>query len=108
MRELRIQYLYFADCPSHEEGLARLRKVLAERAAVPEIEIIEVRTEAQARRLKFIGSPTIRIDGRDIDPGGLMGENYALTCRIYHLPEGRFSPLPSEQMIREALGAATS
>ena len=104
--ELKIQYLYFADCPSHEEGLARLRKVLAELSAAPEVEIIEVVGEEQARRVKFIGSPTIRIAGRDIDPGGLRGENYALTCRIYHLPGGRISPLPSEQMIREALHAA--
>jgi len=104
--ELKIQYLYFAVCPSHEEGLARLRKVLAELSAAPEVEIIEVVGEEQARRVKFIGSPTIRIAGRDIDPGGLMGENYALTCRIYHLPDGRISPLPSEQMIREAIHAA--
>ena len=103
---MKIQFLYFEDCPSHEDGLARLRKVLEEESVSQEIEIIEVVSEKQAAELKFIGSPSILINGRDIDPGGLERQSPALACRVYRLPDGRFSPLPSESMIRNALHRA--
>ena len=100
---MKIKYLYFADCPSYEDGLARLRKVLEEESISQGIEIVEVVSEKQAAELKFIGSPTILVNGRDIDPGDLAGQSPALACRVYRLPDGRFSPLPSESMIRSAL-----
>ncbi|MFH1069645.1 MAG: DUF2703 domain-containing protein [Candidatus Glassbacteria bacterium] len=100
---MKIEYLFFADCPSHEEGLARLRRVLAREGIEERVEVIEVKTDDQARKLGFIGSPTIRFDGRDIDPAGLEGQASALTCRVYRLPDGRYSALPSEEMIRRAL-----
>ena len=101
--EMKIEFFYFADCPSHGAALERLRKVLREEGVSAGIEIVKVKTDSQAARLRFIGSPTIRIDGRDIDPGGLEGQAPALTCRVYHHEDGRFSPLPSEQMIHAAL-----
>jgi hypothetical protein len=56
-----------------------------------------------AERLGFPGSPTIRIDGVDIDPEGAEQMGTALTCRVYRLEDGRISPLPSQKMIRRAL-----
>ncbi len=100
---MKIQFLYFEDCPSHEQCLARLKKVLEEESVNQEIEIIEVLSEKQAGELNFIGSPTILVNGRDIDPEVPAGQSSALACRVYRLPEGRFSPLPSESMIRKAL-----
>ncbi|CAN5885432.1 hypothetical protein BH23ACT11_BH23ACT11_15860 [soil metagenome] len=102
---MRIDFLFFEDCPSHSQALARLRKVLAERAERAEISVTEVTTEEQALDLEFLGSPTIRIDGQDIDPI-LDHPNYALSCRTYHLEDGRISPLPSEGMIRRAIESA--
>ena len=52
--------------------------------------------------LRFPGSPTIRVDGRDVDPAG-AGARPALTCRIYHLPDGRVSPVPSREQLEAAL-----
>jgi hypothetical protein len=98
---VRVNFLYFEDCPSHEQALARLREVMAEEGVAGEVEVIRVETEEQARELRFAGSPTIRVDGQDIDPPGEAG--YALTCRAYHLEDGRISPLPSRDMIRGAL-----
>jgi hypothetical protein len=66
-----------------------------------EIETINVRTNEQAISLRFRGSPTILIDGRDIDPSSV--EKFGLACRAYRLEDGRISPLPSESMIRKAL-----
>jgi len=105
MSDLRIDFLYFEDCPSHPEALERLRDVLAEEGIEAEIAIDRVETEAQARRLRFVGSPTILVNGQDVDPPD--GDAYvALTCRVYRHEDGRFSPLPSKDAIRRALRAA--
>ncbi len=99
---VKITFLYFEDCPSHEAALARLRQVMAEEGVRAEIEIVKVETDEQAHNRRFVGSPTILIDGQDIDP--LPADiQYALTCRAYQLEDGRISPLPSVDMIRRAL-----
>ncbi len=98
-----IEFLFWKDCPSHAEALERLRKVMAEVGDQSPIELIEVRADEDAERLSFPGSPTIRIDGDDVDPSGAEQMGTALTCRIYRLEDGRFSPLPSEEMIRHGL-----
>jgi len=97
----RIAFLYWDGCQSHEEALRRLRKVLAEERTDAEIETILVQSEDEAKRLQFAGSPTIRIDGKDIQPPTTA--HYSLSCRAYHLEDGRISPLPSESMVRTAL-----
>src|SRR5271155_2478555 len=98
----KIEFLYLDDCPSHPEALALLRDVLAERGVDRPIEVREVRSDDEALELRFPGSPTIRIDGRDVDPAGAGGRP-ALSCRIYRLPGGRVSPLRSREQIVEAL-----
>lgn len=98
---MRVSFLYYEDCPSHNLALERLREVMAEEDTLGEVEIVKVETEEQARELRFVGSPTIRVDGQDID---LPTESrYALTCRVYRLEDGRISPLPAKDMIRRAL-----
>lgn len=99
---MRIDLLYYEDCPSHEEALQRLRKVMAEEGIEAEVEVTRVETGKQAQDLQFVGSPTIRIDGGDIAPPS-PEEPYVLTCRAYAPEDGRISPLPSEAMIRSAL-----
>ncbi|RMF29195.1 MAG: DUF2703 domain-containing protein [Chloroflexi bacterium] len=102
---MNIHFLYYEECPSHEKALERLRQVMAEEGIQAEIEIIKVETEEQAQRWRFVGSPTILINGQDIDPPP-SDAYYALTCRAYRLEDGRISPLPSTAMIRRALRAA--
>lgn len=104
---MEIKFLYYEDCPSHDQALNRLKQVMAEEGVGAAIEIVKVDTEAQAKQLRFIGSPTIRIDGRDIDPPP-PDAYYALTCRAYRLEDGRISPLPSLAMIRRPLQQAVA
>ena len=99
---VNITFLYYEDCPSHDAALERLRQVMAEEGVDTEIEIVKVETDEQAQRLRFVGSPTILIDGQDIDPPP-PDAYYALTCRAFRLEDGRISPLPSPDMIRRAL-----
>ena len=98
---MRVSFLYYEECPSHDLALERLREVVAEEGISREVEVINVETEDQARELRFVGSPTIRVDGQDIDSPS--DTRYVLTCRAYRLEDGRISPLPSKDMIRRAL-----
>jgi hypothetical protein len=99
---VRVELLFWDGCPSHPEAEALLRRVLADRGVDAEIERREVLTHAEAEALRFPGSPTIRIDGRDVDEAGASARP-SLTCRIYRLPDGRASPVPSREQLEEAL-----
>ena len=99
---MKVEFLYWEECPSHQEALELLRGALAERGVEADVEVREVRTQEQAEALRFPGSPTIRIDGRDVDAAG-AGDRPALTCRVYHLPDGRPSPVPAREQLLEAL-----
>ena len=94
--------LFWEGCPSHPEALELLQDVLRERGIEEAIELREVFTLEDAVEHGFRGSPTIRIDGRDVDPAGAT-DPPALTCRVYRLPDGRPSPVPSRQQLEEAL-----
>jgi hypothetical protein len=99
---VRIELYYWGGCPSYPEAQSLLRDVLVERGITEPIELHEVVTQADAIELAFPGSPTIRIDGRDVDPIGASSPP-GLTCRVYRLPDGRPSPVPSRQQLEEAL-----
>ena len=92
----RIEILFWEGCPSYPEALELLREVLAQEGVEAAVEVREVRTDAEAEALAFPGSPTVRVDGRDVDQAGAAGTP-ALSCRIYRLPDGRVSPIPSRQ-----------
>ncbi len=98
---MKIEFLYWEECPSHPEALALLQEVLGERGIDDPVELREVLTHDEAVELGFPGSPTIRIDGRDIDPVGAEWPP-GLSCRVYRLPDGRASPVPSRQQLEEA------
>jgi hypothetical protein len=99
---MKIELLYWEGCPSHPEALELLERVLAERGIDDGVEVREVVTQEQAEAERFPGSPTIRIEGRDIDPEGAQARP-ALTCRIYRVRDGRVSPVPSREQIEEAI-----
>jgi hypothetical protein len=99
---MKIEFLFWRECPSHPEARALLADVLAARGLDVDVEELEVTTNEEALRLSFPGSPTIRVDGRDIDPAG-ANSRPALNCRIYHLPDGRVSPVPTREQLEEAL-----
>jgi hypothetical protein len=101
---MRVEFFFWEECPSHPDELARLRAVLRDEGVDAPVEVVEVLTEDEAAAQAFPGSPTIRIDGTDIQP---PGENpIGLSCRVYHADDGRVTPLPTEAMIRRAVRAA--
>lgn len=99
---MQIQFLYTDGCPYN--GLARsaLSEVMAEEGIRAYVEEVYVRTEEDARRLGFPGSPTVLINGRDVNSGGPSG----LGCREYETADGRRQGWPDKETIRWALAAA--
>jgi hypothetical protein len=104
----RIELLWWRECPSWERALAMLREAMTEQGLDPEsVEVIEVDTDEAAELRRFVGSPTIRVDGEDIQPP-IEGEPTGLACRVYRRRDGRTSPLPDPEDIRDALAAAVA
>ena len=103
----RIELLWWEGCPSTAAARELLVRVLAEEGLDPAaIESREVPNEEQAEREGFVGSPTIRVDGREVGPE--PGEPVALTCRVYHLRDGRISPTPDPEDVRAAIREAVA
>ncbi len=103
---MKIEFLYFDDCPNHEKALALLKEILRDAAIDATIERIEIKDDEDAVKRKFVGSPTIRINGVDIQ----RIENdhvFGRTCRTY-VVDGAFTRLPSRAMIENALRDAVS
>ncbi len=99
---MKVELLYWDGCPSVAETRALLANALAAQGISEPIVEKEIVTHEDAVAARFPGSPTIRIDGVDVDAAG-ADSRYALTCRIYRLPDGRVSPVPSLQQLQEAL-----
>ena len=102
----RVEFLWWQECPSWERALVDLRKAMSEAGLDPEdIEVTRVDSEPDAERERFPGSPTIRVDGADVEPPA-NGEATGLVCRVYRRPDGRVSPLPDPENVRAALDRA--
>ena len=99
---MRVELLWWDGCPSYPETLEDLRGVLREEGVNAEVELVEVENDEQARRERFPGSPTIRLDGEDAFPCD-PGEPFSLTCRVYRLRDGRVSATPDPEDVREAV-----
>jgi hypothetical protein len=105
MRSPSVELLWWEGCPSTDEALVMLREEMKALGLDPAgIEVREVATEDDADRETFVGSPTIRVDGRDVQP--VADEPIGLTCRVYRLPDGRVSPLPDRTEVRQTLVSA--
>jgi hypothetical protein len=104
---ISIDFLYWKECPSHPKAWERLHAVLNRLGLQAEFHRMEVHTDKDAEQYAFPGSPTIRINGRDIDPEGARDQRVGLSCRIYHDATGRTTPVPPEELIQRALKKET-
>ena len=97
---MKIELLYFDGCPSWESGLKNLQAALQEEGITADVEMVKVEGDQDATRVKFLGSPHIRIDGMDL--WHEEREMYSLSCRIYLTPEG-IKGFPTVPMLRAQL-----
>jgi hypothetical protein len=80
---MQIDVLYFAGCPNHGPSVDLVREVIRDLGLQLPVHQIEVPDSETATRLGFLGSPTIRVDGRDIEPDAELRTDYAMSCRVY-------------------------
>ena len=97
-----VELLYFEGCPNHLGARELVERVARELGVEPEIRLVNVPDPEAASELCFLGSPTIRVDGRDIAPAADERHDYALACRVYRTSAG-VSGQPEERWLRDAL-----
>ncbi|HLY85523.1 MAG TPA: hypothetical protein VKO84_03275, partial [Gaiellaceae bacterium] len=68
MRRPLVEILYFVGCPHYEGARVLVERVSRELGVEPELRLVDVPSDEAAERLRFIGSPTVRVDGEDVDP----------------------------------------
>ncbi len=108
-----IEVLYFDGCPNHETFLPRLQGLLAEHHITARVTLIRISDHDDAQAHRFLGSPTVRVNGYDVDRAVAGQEladarhdgddnRYAMQCRLYLGPEG-IRGAPPDQWILDAL-----
>jgi len=103
-----VEFLWFSDCPNRDQARALLRDVISEVGSTPELREIDATDPAAAAAHRFPGSPTIRVDGRDVDPTYVDPGDYTPRCRLYRTESG-LRGLPERSWIETAfLGTATA
>lgn len=95
----KIEFLYFEGCPSYNKALENLKAALVEENIEAEVELIHVDSPEEAEKFGFYGSPSIRVDGVDLE--GKRGE-YSYSCRIYEI-DSLSTGIPTKEFIREKL-----
>jgi hypothetical protein len=100
-----VELLWFSDCPNHPAARAMLEDVIAEIAPGTPIHDIDATDPAIAASVRFPGSPTIRVDGRDVDPGYVDPGDNTPRSRVYQTRDG-LRGLPERTWISDALRGA--
>jgi hypothetical protein len=94
-----VEFLYFSSCPGHKQALVNLKAALRESEISADLTLINVTSEAQAAKVGFQASPSIRVNGKDLD-GRNEGHSYG--CRIYQVG-GKLGPTPTKEFIKQKL-----
>jgi hypothetical protein len=101
-RRLVIEVLYVQDCPHYRETLAMVERVRVEVGIDTELHTTLVVDQDAADQARFPGSPTVRVDGHDVEPWSEPASEYVVGCRLYRR-EHHFAGQPEERWVREAL-----
>ena len=101
---MKIEILTFDGCPNAQSARELVERVVAEAGSTVEVLDVAVPDPEAAKRMRFLGSPTVRVDGRDIEPGADERTEYVLACRIYRTEHG-VAGVPDEAWLRSAIAA---
>jgi hypothetical protein len=99
---MKIEVLYVDRCPNFPATVDAVKKVLWQRGVVCPVIETKVEDQGMAVGLGFLGSPTVRIDGMDIEPSARHRTAFGMICRTYEGSGG----VPSEELIRKAITQA--
>lgn len=104
---LQIDILYFDGCPHIDQTVKQVSDIIDALGVDATLETIEVADDAEAREIGFVGSPTIRINGNDIEPDAENRQTVGLGCRVYPSENGP-TGVPPVALITEGLEKAKS
>jgi hypothetical protein len=96
-----VEVMTFEGCPHAADALTLARRVATLTGSATEVRLVNV-AEHETSTHRFLGSPSIRVDGRDVEPHADARRDYAYACRLYATPTG-LRPLPPEAWVRHAL-----
>lgn len=102
---MEFELLYFDGCPSREAFEPRLRELIAEAGLDVQLRQRRVESDEAAQSERFLGSPTLRVEGVDIDPGAAGRSDYGLKCRLYPTEQG-LRGAPPDELVLDALQQA--
>ncbi|WP_422653413.1 DF family (seleno)protein [Edaphobacter sp.] len=91
---MKIEVLYISNCPNRKPAVERVHDALSNAGTSAIIQEVEVGTSADAKAMRFLGSPTVRINGLDVEPEARAARHFGLGCRSY-TESGHRSGLPS-------------
>jgi len=100
-----VEILYFDGCPNHEGARSLVKGVGDDLGIEPEVRLVNVSDPEAAERERFLGSPTIRVNGRDVEPGADDRTDFVYSCRVYRSDAG-FTGQPDVKWLRDALSRA--
>ena len=98
-----VELLYFDGCPHTQETLAEVRAALAEAGRADQVRLVKVASLDEAERLRFLGSPTVRVNGRDVE-SDIPTDGYGMECRIYWV-DGKPVGAPPREWLARAIAA---
>lgn len=101
---MKVEVLFFEGCPNHQPAVQRVRNVLADEGVCAEVVQIEVPDQATAESLSFLGSPSVRINGIDVE-GTIAPKAVGFSCRVYMQGSVR-EGVPPVEVIRCAVRKA--
>ena len=102
-----VEILYFDGCPNHHPAIALVERLSRELGIVANVRLVKVPDRHAAQRMRFLGSPTIRVGGVDVDPQTPEREDFALSCRVFRTESG-LSGQPDARWVRDALVKAAA
>jgi hypothetical protein len=100
-----IEVLTLPGCPKRDAAIALAERVRGQLGSAAEVRVVDVPDQPAAEQVGFLGSPTIRVDGHDIEPGAESQEEYVHACRLYRVGHS-LRGLPDEDWLRQALRTA--
>jgi hypothetical protein len=100
-----VEILAFQGCPNVGPTRALVERIARELALDPVLEMIDVPDAEAATRLRFLGSPSVRVNGVDEEPGADGCHEYVFSCRVYRAQDG-YAGRPSEEWLRTAFERA--
>ena len=104
---MTVEVFYIDSCPNHQPTVDRVNEVLEEMGLTADVMDIRVADSGSAVATRFLGSPTVHVNGIDVEPSARTANQFGVMCRTY-LDESQRQGVPSTELIRQALLESTT